>query len=68
MFLYSILTYYQLVPEAFLVDGNVLQEKLFQFTMLLMLKDAAARWVKQRSSAIPFPFPTWAQFKAKFCL
>jgi hypothetical protein len=28
MFLYSVLTYYQLVLEAFMADGFILQEKL----------------------------------------
>jgi hypothetical protein len=41
-------------------------EKLVWFAMSFMSKDAAARWVEQCSSAIPFPFPTWAQFEAEF--
>jgi hypothetical protein len=68
MFLYSVLTYYRLVPEAFLADGNVLQEKLVRFDKSFMSKDTAARWAERRSSAIPFPFPTWAQFEAEFRL
>jgi hypothetical protein len=68
MFLYSVLAYYWLVPEAFLADGNISQEKLIRFAMLFMLKDATAWWVERRSSAVPFPFPTWAQFKAEFHL
>jgi hypothetical protein len=68
MFLYSVLTYYQLVPEAFLADGNVSQEKLVRFAMSFMSKDAAARWTEQRSSAVLFPFPTWAQFEAELRL
>jgi hypothetical protein len=46
MFLYPILTYYRLVPEAFLADGNVSQEKLVWFTMFFMSKDVAARWAE----------------------
>jgi hypothetical protein len=42
MFLYSVLTYYRLVPEAFIADGFVSQEKLVQFAMSFMSKDAAA--------------------------
>jgi hypothetical protein len=33
-----------------------------------MSKDAAARWAERRASAVPFPFPTWAQFEAEFRL
>jgi hypothetical protein len=46
MFLYSVLTYYQLVLEAFLADGSVSQEKLVWFAMSFMSKDAAAQWVE----------------------
>jgi hypothetical protein len=67
MFLYSVLTYYWLVPEAFLADRNVSQEKLIRFAMSFMSKDMATWWVEQCSSAVPFPFPTWAQFEAEFC-
>jgi hypothetical protein len=42
MFLYSILTYYRLVPEAFMADGFVSQEKLVRFAMSFMSKDTAA--------------------------
>jgi hypothetical protein len=41
MFLHSILTYFQLVLEAFMVDGHISQEKLVWFAMSLMSKDAA---------------------------
>jgi hypothetical protein len=41
MFLYSVLTYYQLVPEAFMADRFVSQEKLI-LTMSFMSKDTAA--------------------------
>jgi hypothetical protein len=68
MFLYSVLTYYWLVLEAFMVDRFVSQEKLVRFAMSFMSKDAAARWAEQCASAVPFPFPTWAQFEAKFGL
>jgi hypothetical protein len=67
-FLYSILTYYKLVPEAFMVDGFVSQEKLVRFTMSFMSKGAAARWAEQHASANLFPFPTWTQFEAEFRL
>jgi hypothetical protein len=60
MFLYYVLTYYRLVPEAFMADGLISQEKLVQFAMSFMSKDTAAQWVEQHSSAVPFPFPTWA--------
>jgi hypothetical protein len=33
-----------------------------------MLKDMAARWAEHHLSAIPFPFPTLAEFKAEFHL
>jgi hypothetical protein len=68
MFLYSVLTYYRLVPEAFMADGFISQEKLVQFAMSFMSKDAAARWAERRTSTVPFPFPTWAQFEAEFQL
>jgi hypothetical protein len=68
MFLYSVLTYYQLAPEAFMADRFVSQEKLVWFAMSFMSKDVAARWAERRASAVPFPFPTWAQFKAEFQL
>jgi hypothetical protein len=42
MFLYSVLTYYRLVPEAFMADGFISQEKLVRFAMSFMSKDAAA--------------------------
>ncbi|KAJ7819850.1 hypothetical protein B0H14DRAFT_3472776 [Mycena olivaceomarginata] len=67
-FLYSVLTYYQLVLEAFVADGFVLQEKLVRFTMSFMSKGAAARWAERHASADPFPFPTWTKFKAELCL
>jgi hypothetical protein len=67
MFLYSILTYFQLVLEAFMADSDVSQEKLIWFTMSFM-SNMAARWAKRRLSAICFPFPTWTRFEAKFCL
>ncbi|KAJ7888871.1 hypothetical protein B0H14DRAFT_3429845 [Mycena olivaceomarginata] len=53
MFLYSVLTYYKLVPEAFMADGFVSQEKLVRFAMSFMSKDAAARWAERRASALP---------------
>jgi hypothetical protein len=68
MFLHFILTYFQLVPEAFMADGHISQEKLVQFAMSFISKDAAAWWAEQCSSTIPFPFPTWTEFEAKFCL
>jgi hypothetical protein len=68
MFLYSVLTYYQLVLEAFMADGFISQERLVWFAMSFMSKDAAARWAEQRTSAVLFPFPTWAQFEAEFRL
>jgi hypothetical protein len=51
-----------------MADGFVSQEKLVRFAMSFMSKDAAARWAEQRASTVPFPFPTWAQFKAEFRL
>jgi hypothetical protein len=66
MFLYSILTYYQLVPEAFMADGFVSQEKLVWFATFFMSKGAAARWAERHASADPFPF--WTKFEAEFCL
>jgi hypothetical protein len=51
-----------------MADGFVSQEKLVRFAMSFMLKDAAARWAERRASAVPFPFPTWAQFEAEFQL
>jgi hypothetical protein len=68
MFLYSVLTSYRLVPEAFMADRFVSQEKLVWFAMSFMSKDAAARWAERRASAVLFPFPTWAQFEAEFQL
>jgi hypothetical protein len=68
MFLHSLLTYLQLVPEAFITDGCVSEEKLVRFAMSFMANNAATCWAKRRSSAIPFPFPTWAGFEAEFCL
>jgi hypothetical protein len=41
MLLHSVLTYYRLVPEAFMADGNISQEKLVWFTMSFMSKDVA---------------------------
>jgi hypothetical protein len=46
MFLHSVLTYYQLVPEAFMVDRNVSQERVIRFVISFMSKDAAARWTE----------------------
>jgi hypothetical protein len=68
MFLYSVLTYYRLVPEAFMADGFVSQEKLVQFAMSFMSKCTAARWAERHASADPFPFPTWTKFEAEFHL
>jgi hypothetical protein len=45
-FLHSVLTYYQLVLEAFMADGFVLQENLVRFTMSFMLKGVAAQWAE----------------------
>jgi hypothetical protein len=42
MFLYSVLTYDQLVLEAFMADGFVSQEKLVRFAISFMSKDVAA--------------------------
>jgi hypothetical protein len=39
---YSVLTYYRLVPEAFMTDGFVSQEKLIWFAMSFMSKGGAA--------------------------
>jgi hypothetical protein len=65
MFLYSVLIYYQLVPGAFLADGNLSQEKLVWFTISFMLKDATARWAEQSTLAVLFLLPTQAQFEAE---
>jgi hypothetical protein len=51
MFLYSVLTYYQLVPEAFMADGFVSQEKLIRFAMSFMSKGVAAQWAEWHASA-----------------
>jgi hypothetical protein len=67
-FLYFVLTYYKLVPEAFMADGFVSQEKLVRFAMSFMSKGAAARWAERHASADPFPFPTWTRFEAEFRL
>ncbi|KAJ7799720.1 hypothetical protein B0H14DRAFT_3491391 [Mycena olivaceomarginata] len=67
MFLHSVLTYYRLVPEAFMADGFVSQKNR-PVRMSFMSKDTAARWAEQRASAVPFAFPTWAQFEAEFRL
>jgi hypothetical protein len=64
----TVLTYYRLVPEAFMADGFVSQEKLVRFAMSFMSKDAAARGTEHLLWAILFPFPTWAEFEAEFCL
>jgi hypothetical protein len=45
-FLYSVLSYYRLVPEAFMADGFVSQEKLVRFTMSFMSKGMAAQWAE----------------------
>jgi hypothetical protein len=68
MFLHSVFTYLQLVLEAFMADRCVSEEKLIQFTMFYMLKDTATWWAERCLLAVPFPFLTWARFKAKFCL
>jgi hypothetical protein len=68
MFLYSVLTYYQLVPEAFVAGRFVSQEKLVQFTMSFMSKDAAAWSAKRHLSTVLFLFPTWIGFEREFCL
>jgi hypothetical protein len=60
MFLHSILTYYQLVPEAFMMDRNVSQEKLVWFAMSFMLKDTAARWAEHLIGR-PIPVPHLGQ-------
>jgi hypothetical protein len=51
-----------------MADGFVSQEKLVRFAMSFMSRDAAARWAERRASAVPFLFPTWAQFEAEFRL
>jgi hypothetical protein len=51
-----------------MADEHVLQENLVWFVMSFMLKEVAARWAKQCSSAVSFPFPTWARFEAEFRL
>jgi hypothetical protein len=67
-FLYSVLTYYKLVPEAFMADGFASQEKLVRFAMSFMSKGTAARWAEWHASADLFPFPTWTRFEAEFRL
>jgi hypothetical protein len=67
-FLYSVLTYYKLVPEAFMADGFVSQEKLIWFAMSFMSKGAAAQWAEWHAPADLFPFPTWTRFEAEFRL
>jgi hypothetical protein len=68
MFLHSVLTYLRLVPEAFMMDGHISEEKLVRFTMSFMAKDMAARRAERHSSAVPFLFPTWTGFEAEFHL
>jgi hypothetical protein len=68
IFFHSILTYFQLVLEAFMVDGHISQEKLVQFAISFMSKDVAARWAERCLSTVLFLFPTWTGFEAKFCL
>jgi hypothetical protein len=63
MFLHSILTYFRLVPEAFMMHRHVLKEKLVRYTISFMATDAARRWAEHRSVALPFPFPTWVEFE-----
>jgi hypothetical protein len=56
-FLYSVLTYYRLVPEAFMADRFVSQEKLVRFAMSFMSKGAAAQWAERHTLTDPFLFP-----------
>jgi hypothetical protein len=42
MFIHSDLTYLWLVPEAFMTDGHVSEEKLVRCAMSFMAKDTAA--------------------------
>jgi hypothetical protein len=68
MFLHSVLTYLWLVPEAFMMNRVVVEEKLIWRAMWFMAKDAAGQWAKCRSTDVPFLFPTWATFKKEFWL
>ncbi|KAF8193480.1 hypothetical protein K438DRAFT_1969385 [Mycena galopus ATCC 62051] len=68
MFLYSVLTYLRLVPEAFMTNGQVVEEKLVCYAISFMARDTAGRWAEQQSTIVPFPFPSWAEFETKFRL
>ena len=46
MFLHSVLTYLRLVPEAFMVHGQVVEEKLVRYAMSFMARAAAGRWAE----------------------
>jgi hypothetical protein len=43
MFCHSFLTYLWLVPEAFMTDGYISEEKLARFAMFSIAKDVAAQ-------------------------
>jgi hypothetical protein len=68
MLLHSVLTYLWLVPEAFMMNGHVMEEKLVWYTMSFMAKDKARHWVEHQSAAVLFPFSTWAESESEFCL
>jgi hypothetical protein len=68
MFLYSVLTYLWLIPEAFMMNRHVVQKKLVQYAIPFMMKYATGQWVEHCSTTILFLFPTWVEFEFEFCL
>ncbi|KAJ7791494.1 hypothetical protein B0H13DRAFT_2394254 [Mycena leptocephala] len=48
VFLHTIRSYARLVPEAFIENGELSEEKVVQYTMLFMAKDVAQRWAERQ--------------------
>ncbi|KAJ7910730.1 hypothetical protein B0H13DRAFT_2329035 [Mycena leptocephala] len=61
-FLHAVRSYARLVPEAFVENGELSEEKVVRYAMSFMAKDAAQRWAERQSAKAEFPFPTWEMF------
>ncbi len=67
-FLHAVRSYARLVPEVFVENRELSEEKVVWYAMSFMAKDAAQRWAERQSAKAEFPFPTWEMFVKEFRL
>jgi hypothetical protein len=68
VFIHSVRSYAQLIPEVFVESGELSEEKVIWYAMSFMAKDSVQQWAEHQSAKPIFPFPTFEVFLTEFQL